>query len=98
MLEVMLRQNAVDWTPERVQELIDSREVPETYVQSLIRYVARKSSLWTVSDEEFISAVDKVNPACARIIATPRGIDFLHRMSNALAGKLVMYKLGLAKG
>lgn len=81
----MLAQMASHWTYATVKELIDGREPLASYAEVTAAFIADKPHLWIVSDEEFIAGVRALKPACADLLATPEGIEFLHKMSRAVA-------------
>lgn len=83
----MLKTQQSLWTANQIRAMITSGQLPDDYVDGAARYIADKPELWFVSDEEFIAGVRDVDTDAADVFATPAGIDFMHRMSVAIAAK-----------
>lgn len=84
----------VDWTPERLTQLICEPWEADPYVDRAARYVMDKAHLWNVSDAEFIGAARQINPTCAPLLETPEGLDFLHTMSRKIMMRVPLLRLG----
>lgn len=89
----MLRAQSHRWTSVTLRQMILSGKLPEEYIDGTARYIKDKPTLWVVSDDEFIAAVRDVDPTCAEIFRTRPGIEFLHRMSIAIAARTLRYKV-----
>ncbi len=90
----LLHTVAAEWTETAISDLIGRDIIPEVYVQQLAAAIKGKPSLWWCSDEEIVSAVAQINPTIADLLRSPRGIAWMHKMSEIARPRILKGALG----
>lgn len=82
------------WTVGHVLLLISEGNLPTDFIKATARFLKDKPHLWLVSDEQFLAAVQQVNPDIAAVLRSD-GATLMHRTSNAVMARVLQLRMGM---
>jgi len=89
---------AHDWSPAKMTQFIRAREVPDSYIDSIISHLRSDPGLIVVQKEEFLATVEVVYPELHSLLTSKEGDAWLELCFDKLRSKLVFSVLNFLRG